>query len=90
MTEVEYRRKDLPSPDDRQAVLAFAKQFNAYRYHGSLSAAFDAAEASRRETVLELRTELFIAYRTANHQGAGGLEEVYRGLLPCFEKLALD
>ncbi len=68
----ELNFEDLPSPGNRQSVLEFAQQFNAYAHYGSFKAAADAARHSTRQTVHELRAELFMAYRASNHLGTDG------------------
>ncbi|KWV91611.1 hypothetical protein [Erythrobacter sp. YT30] len=77
----------LPDPEDRKAVIDFAGSFNGYKHHGSLAACADAAEASRRETLEELRNELFWAYRVGNHRGDDAVVKVYVDLFPHFERL---
>ncbi|ANU06997.1 hypothetical protein [Paraurantiacibacter namhicola] len=83
----ELQASDLPEPGDYAAVVEFAASFNGYERHGSFAACAEAAENSNRETLDELRNELFFAYRTCNHQGSGGLGEIYRKMLPDFERL---
>ena len=78
---------DLPKPDDRQAVTAFALAFNGYEYHGSFEACSREAKAKRRDTLEALRTELFFAQRAANHQGNDGALAAYAELLPHFKRL---
>jgi hypothetical protein len=78
----------LPSPDDREAIVAFAASFDGYAVHGSFGACADAAKAARRETLGDLRNELFFAYRAGNHLGDSEvLSSKYAELLPHFERL---
>lgn len=84
MMSNELKFEDLPSPRDGQAVLEFAQKFNAYLHYGSFKAASAAARQSKRETVQELRTELFMAYRASNHGGTDDFMTTYFELLPHF------
>lgn len=78
----------LPRPSDREAIVAFASSFDGYAVHGSFGACADAAKAKRRDTLDDLRNELFFAYRAGNHLGAPEvLSSKYSELLPHFERL---
>jgi hypothetical protein len=77
-------QKDLPDAIDRNAVAAFARSFDGYQHHGSFQAAADAASSERRNSLDDLRNELFIAYRGSNHRGDDIFLETYRELLPLF------
>ncbi|MQY49512.1 hypothetical protein GAO09_26100 [Rhizobiales bacterium RZME27] len=61
--------------------------FNGYKHFGSFQAAADAANAQRRDTLEDLRNELFMASRGSNHRGDNEFLDVYRELLPFFERL---
>ena len=78
---------DLPKPGDRQAINAFALAFNGYEYHGSFQACAREAKARRRDSIEALRTELFFAQRSANHQGQDWIVAAYAELLPHFTRL---
>ena len=81
----------LPRPDDRQAIVAFAASFDGYEVHGSFAACADAAKAKRRETLEDLRNELFFAYRVGNHHGdSAAILSVYAELLPYFERMLAE
>ncbi|MFM0313517.1 hypothetical protein PQR36_01415 [Paraburkholderia nemoris] len=54
---------DLPDPDDAAAVFAFAMSFDGYKYYGSLEKSSAVAKQKSRETLAELRNELFFAAR---------------------------
>ena len=43
----------------REGILRFAQSFNGYEFHGSFIACAQVARARRRETMTDLRTELF-------------------------------
>jgi hypothetical protein len=78
----------LPRPGDREAIVAFAASFNGYAAHGSFAACADSANAEHRETLDDLRNELFFAYRAGNHLGDPEvLSSKYAELLPHFERL---
>ncbi len=76
------RVDDLPDPTDRDAIVAFALSFNGYQHFGSFHAASDAAQASKRQTLVDLRNELFMAFRGSNHRMDDDFLETYRELLP--------
>lgn len=76
--------ENLPDASDRKAVAKFALSFNGYEHYGSFQAAADAATAKRRQTLDDLRNELFMAYRASNHRGDDAFLDVYRELLPMF------
>ena len=50
---------DLPSPDDKQAIFAFAMSFNGYEEYGSFEGAAAAAREQKRSSLTEVRNELF-------------------------------
>jgi hypothetical protein len=81
---------DLPSPDDEQAVFAFAMSFNGYEEFGSLQAAATAAREQRRSSLSELRNELFFVARASRHSVNKGFVNRYRELLPSFQRLLGD
>ncbi|WP_200800783.1 hypothetical protein [Agrobacterium sp. DSM 25558] len=60
----------------------FSLSFNGYQHFGSFQAAADAATAQKRETLDDLRNELFIAFRASNHCMNDLFLETYRELLP--------
>ena len=78
---------DLPDPDDRDAVLRFALSFSGYSHHGSFEACARAAHERKRETLNDLRNELFFSQRASNHLGTNDFLHTYRELLPHFERL---
>lgn len=78
----------LPDPTSRESIREFAARFNGYEYFGSYAACADAAKAKKRETLIDLRNELFFAYRAANHTGDYEiLAAAYKDLRPHFERL---
>jgi hypothetical protein len=76
----------LPSPDDPQAVFAYAMTFNAYEKYGSLEAAAALARRAPRTTLDEVRAELFFKARASRHRGDDGYLHVYRELLPLLKQ----
>lgn len=84
------RSADLPDPTDRQSVVRFAASFNGYDYFGSFEACADNAKLRRRETLIDLRNELFFSFRAGNHRGDDGLTLTYLELLPYFRRIVED
>ena len=79
---------DLPDPDDREAVKQFEQSFNGYEHFGTLKKTVDEAKARRKETLPDLRYELFFMYCAANHTGSTDRHfETYRALYPHFRRL---
>ena len=78
--------EDLPDEKDRNAVAAFAMSFDGYKDPGSFPAAAMAANPKRRETLEDLRAELFLAFRGSNHRMDDLFLETYRELLPLFRQ----
>lgn len=79
----------LPDPSEPDAVLAFAMSFDGYIEFGSHSAAMAAARERRRESLADLRNELFCSARTSRHMQNDDVFIRYRELLPQF-RLLLD
>ena len=77
----------LPPQDDPQAIFAFAMSFNGYEAFGSFEACAAAAKARRRETLEDLRNELFFACRASRHMGDDGYVALYAELRPLFERM---
>jgi len=79
---------DLPDPEDQEAVKLFARSFNGYSHFGSFKRASEEANAERRKTIVDLRNELFMAYRTGNHLGDHDFTcKAYSVLYPHFRRL---
>ncbi|MEO0872805.1 MAG: hypothetical protein AAFY19_12730 [Pseudomonadota bacterium] len=78
--------RTLPDPTDRKAIVEFAGSFNGYEHFGSFAACANAAKAKKRETLIDLRNELFFAYRASHHTGDSQvLINAYEELLRHFE-----
>ena len=87
MTPLMNLARTLPDLGNRNAIVEFAGSFNGYEHFGSFAACAEAAKAKKRETLNDLRNELFFAYRTSNHTGDPRvLTSVYEELLPYFER----
>jgi hypothetical protein len=79
---------DLPDPNDRDAVVKFARSFDGYTHFGSFEACARAAQEQRRETLTDLQNELFFSHRASVHLGwRDSVLETYRELLPMFRRL---
>ncbi len=79
-------KTELPDPEDREAIIAFAQTFNGYEHHGSFSACSKAAKTQSRDSIEAIRNELFFAYRTGNHVGDDSIIQVYKELLPHLQR----
>ncbi|KPN64909.1 hypothetical protein SAMN04488527_10823 [Aliiroseovarius crassostreae] len=84
---MELTKEDLPEIGDRNSILEFAAGFNGYTHFGSFGACSDAAWAKKRETLIDLRNELFFSYRASNHLGTDDFVKTYADLHPYFLRL---
>ncbi|WP_322052074.1 hypothetical protein [Paraburkholderia bannensis] len=75
---------DLPDPEDARGIFAFAMTFNGYERYGSLDKSSNLAKQRPRQTLDELRNELFFVARASRHIGNDRYVELYRELLPLF------
>ena len=78
----ELKAELLPSIEDRRKVFKFAMLFNGYEHYGSLEAAGKMARASTRESITEIRNELFFSARASRHRDDDRYLDVYQELLP--------
>ncbi|WP_454759080.1 hypothetical protein [Caulobacter segnis] len=78
---------ELPSEGDRNAVFAFAMSFNGYEHYGSFEASSDAARSMRRDTLEDIRNELFFAVRASRHRDDDAFLDTSRELLPLLRAL---
>ncbi len=76
----------LPEPGDEAAIGRFAATFDGYAHFGSLHASAVAAHARRRETLTDLRNELFFAWRASRHGVGDEFVAVYAELWPLFRR----
>jgi hypothetical protein len=76
----------LPSPEDPGAIFRFAMLFDGYEHFGSLEEASAQARARRRETLTDLRNELFVSCRRSRHQDSDEFIGVYRELYPLLQQ----
>jgi hypothetical protein len=75
---------DLPDPEDAQAIFAFAMSFNGYERYGSFEESSALARQRPRQTLEDLRNELFFVARASRNVGGDRYVELYRELLPLF------
>jgi hypothetical protein len=72
----------LPDESDRNATFDFAMSFDGYEHYGSLEKCADAAKSKARETLADLRNELFFEARASRHRNDDEFLLVYSELLP--------
>lgn len=78
---------DLPDSEDAQAIVAFAMSLNGYERYGSFEKSSALAKQKPRQTLEDLRNELFFAARASRYVGSDGYVVLYRELLPLFRTL---
>lgn len=84
----DLKRSDLPDIHDEKAIIAFASSFNGYEHFDSFEACAENAKRKSRSNLLDLRNELFFAFRSSRHRDAPHeLVEAYRELRPFFEDI---
>jgi hypothetical protein len=74
--------ESLPDASDAQKVFAFAMSFDGYTHFGSVSASAASARKKPRQTLSELRNELFVVARSSRHVGSDTYVNLYIELLP--------
>jgi hypothetical protein len=77
----------LPPLGDAAAIFAFGMSFDGYEAFGSFEACAAAAKARKRETLEDLRNELFFACRASRHMGDHSYVSDYAELRPLFVRL---
>jgi|JI7StandDraft_1071085.scaffolds.fasta_scaffold411761_2 hypothetical protein len=77
----------LPPLGDAAAIFDFGMTFNGYEAFGSFEACAAAAKARKRETLDDLRNELFFACRASRHTQDDAYVDFYAELRPLFVKL---
>ena len=87
--DTELTLKDLPEPTDENAVFNFAMTFDGYKHFGSFEAASANGRAKKRESLTDLRNELFMAARASRHSGNDRFVKRYIELLPLFKQMIL-
>jgi hypothetical protein len=80
----------LPEPTDERAVFKFAMSFDGYESFGSFEAAAENAGARKRESLTDLRNELFMRARASKHVGDNSFLACYRELLPLLKQAILS
>ncbi len=78
--------ESLPQTDDAKEVFAFAMSFDGYQQFGSFSAATANARAKPRQTLADLRNELFVSARSSRHVGGDAYIDLYKQLLPLIQE----
>jgi hypothetical protein len=76
----------LPDAGDVQGVFAFAMSFDGYRHFGSFSASASNAREKARQTLSDLRNELFVVARSSRHVGNEAYIDLYIELLPLLQE----
>jgi hypothetical protein len=76
----------LPEPTDKRAVFEFAMSFDGYEYLGSFEAAAEDACARKRESLTDLRNELFMNARASKHCDDHNFLTIYDELLPLLKQ----
>lgn len=59
---------------------------DGYNFFGSFERALTEARLRRRQSLVDLRNELFVEARSARHRGDAEFVEWYRELLPLFRE----
>lgn len=87
MKNEEITVKSLPAVGDMSAISEFASLFNGYEHYGSFEATAEAAHNSKRESLTELRNELFFTWRGSRYGMGDEFVERYEELYPYFVKI---
>jgi hypothetical protein len=78
--------ESLPQAGDAKQIFAFAMSFYSYRQFDSFRAATANARAKPRQTLADLRNELFVSARSSRHVGSDAYIDLYRELLPLIQE----
>lgn len=89
ISDTELTLKDLPEPTDKNAVFEFAMTFDGYKHFGSFEATSANGRAKKRESLTDLRNELFMSARASRHCDNDKFLERYIELLPLFKQMIL-
>lgn len=76
----------LPDVADTDGVFEFAMSFNGYEHFGSFEKCAAAAKSRKRQTLSDLRNELFFEARASRHRDDERFLDVYLELRPLIEK----
>lgn len=77
---------DLPALGDEAGIFAFAMTFSGYEAFGSFDAAANSARQRKRETIEDVRNELFMAARASRHSDSKSYLATYEELLPYLKR----
>lgn len=80
----ELEERMLPSPTDEKAIRAFASSFEGYKYRDSNQELVK--NIRKRESLSDLRSELFLMWRATRHNEGIDIVEIYNELYPLFIK----
>jgi len=72
----------LPSIDDAHKIFSFAMLFNGYKHHGSFEGSAQRASERKRNSLTEIRNELFFSARSSRHCDDETYLKTYEALLP--------
>ena len=87
MTNEEITLESLPVVGDTSAISKFASSFNGYNHYGSFEATAEASRNSKRESLTEIRNELFFSWRASRHGMGDEFVGCYEELYPYFVKI---
>ncbi|MBX2848372.1 MAG: hypothetical protein KTR16_08630 [Acidiferrobacterales bacterium] len=87
MKNEEITLRSLPAVGDLSEISKFAGSFNGYKHFGSFEATAEASLNSKRESLTELRNELFFSWRASRHGMGDEFVETYEELYPYFVKI---
>jgi hypothetical protein len=76
----------LPALGDEAGIFAFAMTFKGYEAFGSFEGAAKAARQKKRETLADVRNELFMAARASRHCDSTSYLATYEALLPYLKR----
>jgi hypothetical protein len=81
-SQKEIELNELPELGDETGIFAFAMTFDGYEAMGSFEAAANAAHQRKRESLEDVRNELFMAARASRHSDSKVYLAKYEELLP--------
>jgi hypothetical protein len=73
---------ELPELGDDEGIFAFAMTFDGYKAFGSFDAAAKSARQRKRESLEDVRNELFMVARASRHSDSKAYLAKYEELLP--------
>lgn len=76
----------LPKPDDHESIFSFAMTFDGYKYYGSLEECAKQARRKARNTLSNIRNELFFSARASRHCDNDKYIQTYAELYPLLKQ----